>query len=83
MASNIQYVDGIGSVRVANGMAHIELVVVTPPTTEGGQMAVQPVQHLIMALPQFVRFCSDMASQLNRMEEKGMITRKQPDAPVA
>lgn len=83
MASELQYIDGIGSVRVANGMAHIELVVVSPPSTEGQQMQVRPVQQLIMALPQFVRFCSDMANQLSRMEEKGLITRKQPEAPPA
>jgi hypothetical protein len=29
-----------------------------------------------MALPQFVRLCAEMAGHLQRMEEKGLITRR-------
>ena len=74
--SSYQYIDGVGNVSVVNGMAHIDLVVVRPPSAEGQQSQVQPVQHLVMALPNFVRLCAEMAGHLQKMEEKGLITRK-------
>lgn len=76
MASGYHYIDGIGNVSVVNGMAHIDLVVIRPPTVEGQQQQVEPVQHLVMALPQFVRLCAEMAGHLQRMEAKGLITRR-------
>jgi hypothetical protein len=74
-----QYIDGVGNVSVVNGIAHVDLVVVQPPSTEGAQPQVQTVEHLVMTLPQFVRFCSEMAGHLQRMEEKGLITRNAAD----
>jgi len=79
MADSFQYVDGVGNVTVSNGMAHIELVVVRPPQAEGEKQRVQPVSNLVMALPQFVRLCSEMARHLQGMEEKGMIKRRAAD----
>lgn len=76
MLSGYQYIDGVGNVSVVNGMAHIDLVVVRPPTAEGQQPHVEPVQHLVMALPAFVRLCAEMAGHLQKMEEKGIITRR-------
>jgi len=55
MDSGYHYIDGVGNVSVVNGMAHVDLVVVRPPAAEGQQPQVQPVQHLVMALPNFVR----------------------------
>ena len=77
--SGFQYIDGVGNVSVVNGMAHIDLVVVRPPKAEGQQPQIEPVQHLVMALPQFVRLCAEMASHLQRMEAKGVITRRTAD----
>jgi hypothetical protein len=54
-------------------------VVVRPPKAEGQQPQVEPVQHLVMALPQFVRLCAEMAGHLQRMESKGLITRRPTD----
>jgi hypothetical protein len=71
-----QYIDGVGSVSVVNGMAHVDLVVVAPPVAEGQQPHIQPTHHLVMALPNFVRLCAEMAGHLQRMEEKGMIQRR-------
>jgi len=79
MTGGFQYVDGVGSVAVVNGMAHIDLVVVRPPTGEGKQPNVETVHHLVMQLPQFVRLCAEMAGHLQRMEEKGLITRRAAD----
>ena len=76
MMSGYQYIDGVGNVSVVNGMAHIDLVVVRPPAAEGQQPQVEPVQHLVMALPAFVRLCAEMAGHLQRMEEKGLIARR-------
>lgn len=76
MLSGYQYIDGVGNVSVVNGMAHIDLVVVRPPTAEGQQPQVIPVQHLVMALPAFVRLCAEMAGHLQKMEEKGIITKQ-------
>lgn len=76
MASGFQYIDGVGNVSVVNGMAHIDLAVVRPPAGEGQQPQVEPVQHLVMALPQFVRLCAEMAGHLQRMEEKGLVAKK-------
>lgn len=76
MQNGYQYIDGVGNVSVVNGMAHIDLVVVAPPTADGQQPQVRPVQHLVMTLPHFVRLCAEMAGHLSRMEEKGVITRK-------
>jgi hypothetical protein len=60
-------------------MAHIDLVVVRPPPGEGKQPTVESVQHLVMALPQFVRLCAEMAGHLQHMEEKGLISRHPAD----
>jgi hypothetical protein len=79
MPGGFQYIDGVGNVSVVNGMAHIDLVVVRPPAGEGKQPTVESVQHLVMALPQFVRLCAEMAGHLQRMEEKGLITRRPAD----
>ena len=76
MISGYQYIDGIGNVSVVNGMAHLDLVVVTPPTAEGQQPQIQPVQRLVMPLPRFVRLCAEMATHLKSMEDKGMINRR-------
>ena len=76
MQSGYQYIDGVGNVSVANGMAHIDLVVVRPPAVEGQQPQVESVQHLVMPLPNFVRLCAEMAGHLKRMEDKGLISRK-------
>jgi hypothetical protein len=78
MTTNIQYIDGIGAVRVANGMAYIDLVVVAPAAADGQPAQAKTVQQLVMALPQFVRLCSEMSGHLVRMEEKGLIKRKAP-----
>lgn len=81
MSSGFQYIDGVGNVAVVNGMAHIDLVVLRPLAAEGQQPRIEPVQHLVMALPQFVRLCAEMAGHLQKMEEKGLITRRVADAP--
>ena len=72
------YVDGIGSIRVANGVAHIDLVTLIPPPTDGAQPKAEVTQRLVMTLPLFVRMCAEMAGQLQRMEERGIITRNKP-----
>jgi hypothetical protein len=79
--ASFNYVDGVGNVTVVNGMAHIELVVVRPPAAEGQQARAEVAEHLVMALPQFVRFCAEMANHIQRMESKGLITRKPANAP--
>lgn len=76
MTSGFQYIDGVGNVAVVNGMAHIDLVAVRPPAAEGQEPRVEAVQHLVMALPNFVRLCAEMAGHLQRMEEKGVISRR-------
>lgn len=78
MATDFQYIDGVSNVSVVNGMVHMSLVVVSPPPGEGQQAAVRVVQNLVMALPQFTRLCAEMGAQLQRMEEKGLIQRRQP-----
>jgi hypothetical protein len=78
MASEFHYIDGVSNVSVVNGMAHMSLVVLAPPAGEGQQATVRVVQNLVMALPQFVRLCAEMGAQLQRMEEKGLISRKPP-----
>jgi hypothetical protein len=70
-----QYFDGVGNVSVVNGMAHLDLLVVRPGAADGPQSSVEIVEHLIMTLPNFVRFCSEMAGHLQKMEEKGLISR--------
>ena len=79
MSSGFQYIDGVGNVSVVNGMAHIDLVVVRPPVAEGQKPQAERIQHLVMALPQFVRLCAEMAGHLHRMEQKGLITRQAAD----
>ena len=76
MGGGFSYIDGVGNVAVVNGMAHIDLFVVRPPAAEGQQPQVVSVQHLVLPLPQFVRMCTEFAGHLQRMEEKGLITRK-------
>jgi hypothetical protein len=77
MPDTFHYIDGVGNVSVTNGMAHIDLVVVRPGTSESQPARIEPVQHIVMTLPNFVRLCAEMAGHLKRMEEKGLITRKE------
>jgi endonuclease V-like protein UPF0215 family len=74
MSTDYRYIDGVGSVHVVNGMAHMGFVVVTDG--QQTQTTVVPVQHVVMPLPNFVRMCSEMAGHLQRMEQKGIIKRK-------
>ena len=76
MSGGFQYIDGVGNVSVVNSMAHVDLAVVRPPAAEGQQPCVEPVQHLVMALRQLERLCSEMAGHLQQMEERGLITRR-------
>lgn len=82
MEGGYQYIDGVGNVAVVNGMAHVDLVVVAPPASEGQQPQLWPVQHLVMPLPNFVRFCAEMAGHLQKMEEKGIIRRQGTSAAL-
>ena len=79
MPAGFQYVDGVGNVSVVNGIAHIDLIVLLPAAGEGAPPQVVPVQHLVMPLPNVVRFCAEMAGHLKIMEEKGIISRKAGD----
>jgi hypothetical protein len=72
------FVDGLGSVRIVNGMAHIELVTLAPAAADGQPPRAEVTQRLVMTLPHFVRFCSEMANQIQKMEQKGIITRNKP-----
>ncbi len=79
MTNQITYIDGLGRVRIANGMAHIELVAAFPSQDKTeDKVDVRAVQNLVIPLAQFVRFCGDMAANLKHMEDKGIITRKEP-----
>lgn len=75
MSDQITYIDGLGRVRIANGMAHIELVAAFPADEEG-KVNVRPVHHLVIPLGQFIKFCADMANNLKVMEQKGIIKRR-------
>jgi len=79
--SGFQYIDGVGAVTVANGMVHFDLVALRPPASKEQKARVEPVHHLVMPLPQFVRLCADMSGHLKKMEESGMITRQPADGP--
>lgn len=83
MADGIAYVDGVGRVTVVNGLAHIDLIAVIPPSKEGEQAHPEVAQRLVMGLPQFVRMCAEMAGHLQRMEEKGLIKRNPPANAVS
>lgn len=71
-----QLVDGVGNVSVVNGIAYIDLVVTRPPATEGQKGQIEVVQSLAMTMPNFVHLCEEMANHLQRMEQKGMIKRR-------
>jgi hypothetical protein len=76
MTDQITYIDGMGRVRIANGMAHIELVAAFP-TDEDNKVQLRTVHNLVIPLGQFVKFCADMANNLRVMEEKGIIKRRE------
>lgn len=76
MRCGFQSIDGVGNVSVVNGMAHVDLIVVRPPTAEGHSPPVEPAQRRALALPNFVRLCAEMAAHLRTMEEKGLIVKR-------
>ena len=80
MTAVTSYIDGVGRVTVVNGLAHIDLVTVLPPASETEHAQVQVSHRLVMALPQFVRMCAEMATHLQRMEQQGLIKRNDPPA---
>lgn len=79
MTDQITYIDGMGRVRLVNGMAHIELVAAFPGEDDS-KVHVRPVHNLVIPLGQFVKFCADMANNLRAMEEKGIIKRRDGSA---
>ena len=82
MADSVNYIDSVGRISVVNGLAHIDLLTMIPPAQDGDAPNVQVTQRLVMGLPQFVRLCAEMAGQLSRMEEKGLITRTAANSPA-
>lgn len=80
--SGFQYIDGVGAVTVANGMVHFDLIAVRPPASKEQKPRAEPVQHLVMPLPHFVRLCAEMSGHLKKMEEGGLITRQHINGPA-
>jgi hypothetical protein len=75
--AGFKYVDRVGNVSVINGIVHIELLVTRPAGGDGRQQVrAEPVERIVMALPRFVRLCAEMDGHLERMETKGLITRR-------
>ena len=80
--SMISYIDGVGRVSIVNGIAHIDLVNIIPPTKDGEQPQVMVAHRIAMALPQMIRMCADIAGHMQRMEQQGIFKRTDGAQPT-
>ena len=69
------YVDGVGGMRMVDGVVRMDLVVVTE--IEGDQMKAQRVSGLAMSLPAAVKLRDQLSAMVEDLKSKGVLQ----DAP--
>ena len=69
------YVDGVGGLRMVDGVVRMDLVVITE--IEGDQMKVQRVSGTAMSLTAAVKLRDQLSSMIDDLKTKGVLQ----DAP--
>ncbi len=69
------YVDGVGGMRMVDGVVRMDLVVVTE--IEGDQMKAQRVSGLAMSLQAAVKLSDQLSAMVEDLKSKGVLQ----DAP--
>ncbi len=65
------YVDGVGGLRMVDGVVRMDLVVITE--IEGDQMKAQRVSGLAMSLPAAVKLRDQLSSMIDDLKTKGVL----------
>jgi hypothetical protein len=65
------YVDGVGGLRMVDGVVRMDLVVITE--IEGDQMKAQRVSGVAMSLTAAVKLKDQLSVMLEELKTKGMI----------
>ncbi len=65
------YVDGVGSLRMVDGVVRMDLVVITE--IEGNQMKANRVGGLAMSISAAVKLRDQLASMVEELKGKGVI----------
>jgi len=65
------YVDGVGGLRMVDGVVRMDLVVITE--IEGDQMKAQRVSGVAMSLTAAVKLKDQLSVMLEELKNKGMI----------
>jgi hypothetical protein len=65
------YVDGIGSMRMVDGVVRMDLVVITE--IDGQQMKAQRVSGLAMSLPAAIKLKDQLDSMVEELKTKGVL----------
>ena len=76
------YVDGIGGMRLVDGVVRMDLVVITE--IEGQQMKAQRVSGVAMSLPAAIKLKDQLDSMVEELKTKGVLqqAKKNPQLPA-
>lgn len=78
---NHTFVDGVGEVRMTEGVIRMDLLALSPlRRTKEGQPVPELVDQLVMSPRAFMRMVGALGETLKQMQEKGIIGKKDEEA---
>lgn len=76
--SDITYIDGVGEVRMSEGVVRMDLLTQSPTRrTDDGVPAAEFVEQLVMSPRGFMRMVSALGQTLQGLEEQGLVSRRE------
>jgi len=81
---NHRYIDGVGEVRVSDGVVRMDLLALSATRRDDdGNPVPEFVEQLVMSPRGFMRMLSALGQAVKGMEEKGLIRRNEGDGQTA
>ena len=72
---NHTFIDGIGDVRLRDGVMRMDLLALSPTRRDqDGSPVPQFVDQLVMSPPAFMRMVNALGATMKQMQEKGLLT---------
>ncbi|RVU35106.1 hypothetical protein EOI86_19995 [Hwanghaeella grinnelliae] len=79
--ANQTFIDGVGEVRLSEGVIRMDLLAMSPTTRDKeGNPVPEFVEQLVMSPRAFMRLVGALSQTLQGMEEKGLISRTEQQA---
>ena len=71
---NFTFIDGVGDVRIRDGVVRIDLLALSPTRRDQqGNPVPQFVEQLVMSPAAFLRMVSALGTTVRQMQEKGLL----------